>query len=379
MIYLDNGATSFPKPVGMILAMEDCMARYCGNPGRSGHAMSMKTGEEIYKSRKSIGKIFNIDNCSRIIFTLNTTESLNIAIKGILKKGDHAITTTMEHNSVLRPLKALEKEGVSFTIVKCKKDGSLDLENFKRGIRENTKLIICTHASNVTGTIMPIDEIGLIAKEKGITFLVDGAQSAGCIPIDVEKMNIDLLAVPGHKGLLGPLGTGVLYVKDGISLCPLKQGGTGTLSREIYQPEDYPEGFESGTVNAPGIIGLGYSARYVMNKGITNIRNHEEQLIKRLDEGLRNIKGVTLYGPSDYKNKAGISTFNIDDMSCEEVCDDLNRKYGIACRGGFHCAGLAHKTIGTWDCGAVRVSVGPFNTKRDIETLIKSIYQISKK
>lgn len=379
MIYLDNGATSFPKPKGMILTMEECMAKYCGNPGRSGHAMSIKTAEEVYKTRKAIGNLFHIDDFSRIVFTINTTEALNLAIKGVLKSGDHAITTAMEHNSVLRPLKALEGSGISFTILKCNKDGSLNLENLKKCIRDNTKLIVCTHASNVTGTIMPIKEIGEIAKEKGILFLVDGAQSAGAVPIDVIDMNIDMLAIPGHKGLLGPLGTGMLYVRNGIDLVPLKEGGTGTASKDILQPTDFPEGFESGTVNAPGIIGLGYSVRFVSRIGVEKIRKYEECLIKKLDEGLRNMNGITLYGPEKCENKTGIVTLNIDDVSCEEVCDILNKRYGIACRGGYHCAGLAHKTIGTWDTGAVRISVGPYNTKRDIESAIKAIYQISKK
>ncbi|MEL7656262.1 MAG: aminotransferase class V-fold PLP-dependent enzyme [Bacillota bacterium] len=378
MIYLDNGATSFPKPIGMLRAMNTCMLAYCGNPGRSGHRMSIKTGEEIYKARNTIGKLFHIEDCSRILFTLNTTESLNLGIKGVLEKGDHAITTSMEHNSVLRPLKALEAAGVETTIIRCAKDGTLNPEMIAKEIRDNTKLIICTHASNVTGTILPIKEIGNLAKKKKILFMVDGAQSAGCLPIDVNEMNIALLALPGHKGLLGPMGTGLLYVRDDVSLKPLKEGGTGSNSRDLNQPTEFPEGYESGTVNAPGIVGLGYAAKFITKLGIENIRAYEEELVWILDDALRNMGKLIVYGPMDCRKKTGIVTFNINDKSCEEVCDTLNSRYGIASRSGFHCAGLAHKTIGTYETGAVRLSVGPFNTKRDIATAIEAIYQMQK-
>jgi len=208
MIYLDNGATSFPKPRGMLLAMNRCLVNYCGNPGRSGHYMSMKTGEEIFHTRESIARLFHIDDSSRILFTSNTTEALNLGIKGVLNQGDHVITTAMEHNSVLRPLKALEQNGVETTIVRCRNDGSLDINNIKKEIKENTRLIICTHASNVTGTIMPVEEIGNLDEKEKVLFMVDAAQSAGCLPIDADNMNIDLLAAPGHKGLLGPMERG---------------------------------------------------------------------------------------------------------------------------------------------------------------------------
>lgn len=378
MVYLDNAATSFPKPKGMLYAMNECMRDYCGNPGRSGHWMSMKTGEKIYQTRNEIGKMFGIPDCSRILFTSNTTEALNQGIKGSLKSGDHVITTSMEHNSVLRPIKALEEIGVESTIIKCNTDGTLNLEALKREIKENTRLIVVTHASNITGTIMPVKEIGNLAKRMKIPFMVDGAQSAGCIPIDVNDMNISMLALPGHKGLLGPMGTGVLYVREDIDLEPLKQGGTGTRSKDLSQPNEFPEGFESGTVNAPGIVGLGYSVRYVSSVGIEQIRAYEEALIKRLDEALRNMNGVTVYGPSDCRKKTGVVLFNLRKMDCEEVCEKMSTTYGIASRGGFHCAGLAHKTIGTYDRGAVRLSVGPANTMKDISKAIEAVYQLQK-
>lgn len=378
MIYLDNGATSFPKPKGMLMTMNECISDYCGNPGRSGHRMSMKTGEEIYKARKSLGKMFHIDDCSRIIFTSNTTEALNLGMKGILEGGDHVITTSMEHNSVLRPLKQLEDSGVETTIIKCAGDGSLNMEALRKEIRNNTKLIVCTHASNVTGTIMPVKEIGELAKQYGVLFMVDAAQSAGCMPVDVIDMKIDLLALPGHKGLLGPMGTGMLYVDGNITIKPLKEGGTGTKSRELTQPTDFPDGYEAGTVNAPGIIGLGYSCNYISKIGIENIRAYEGELTAALDEALRNMKGITVYGPWNSRRKTGVVTFNVNQLGCEEVCDRLSSDYGIASRGGYHCAALAHKTIGTYETGAVRLSVGPFNTKRDIKMAVEAVYHIQK-
>lgn len=378
MIYLDNGATSFPKPKGMLAEMNRCISTYCGNPGRSGHAMSMKTAEKVYESRSALGKLFNIKDCSRIIFTANTTEALNLGIKGVLKKGDHVVSTTMEHNSVLRPLKALEGQGVETTLVKCNREGMLDIKEVEKAIKENTKLLICTHASNLTGTIMPIKEIGKLAEKKGILFMVDGAQSGGSLPIDVEEMKIHMLAMPGHKGLLGPLGTGFLYIKEGLSPQTLMEGGTGTNSKDLLQPDDFPEGYESGTVNAPGIIGLGYSANLIGRIGVNNIKAYEDELIAALGDSLSEMKKVLLYGPKNCNQKTGIVTFNIRDMNCEEVCSQLSQNYNIAGRGGFHCAGLAHKTIGTYDTGAVRLSVGPYNTKSDIHQAIRAIYQIQK-
>lgn len=378
MIYLDNGATSFPKPKAMIDSMSRCMLDYCGNPGRSGHFMSMKTGDEIYKARKNLAKLFNIGNPGRIIFTVNTTGALNQGIQGVLKEGDHVITTCMEHNSVLRPLKMLESKGIEHTIVKCDKTGSINLRDIKAAIKNNTYMIVCTHASNVTGTILPIREIGELAHRNNLLFMVDGAQSGGCLPINVVDMNIDLLALPGHKGLLGPMGTGFLYVRDGLDMQPLLFGGTGTVSKERKHPKEMPEGYEAGTINAPGIIGLGCSAEILLTIGIKNIYEYERELVEMLDEGVRNIKNVSVYGVEDCSKKTGIVTLNIKGKSCEQVADELNETYGIASRAGYHCAGLAHKTIGTWETGALRLSVGPFNTKVQIKTAIEAVNRIAK-
>lgn len=392
MIYFDNGATSFPKVPGMSRVMKECIDRYCGNPGRSGHAMSVKTGEEVYRARKSVAKVFGIKDPGRLVFTSNTTTALNMGIRGVLGSGDHAVTTAMEHNSVLRPLRALEDEGVSSSIVSCESCGRADPQAIAGAIRENTRLVVMAHASNVTGTLQDIESVGhMIWKinenrdpENRILFMIDGAQSAGCVPIDVDELKIDLLAVPGHKGLLGPLGTGALYVREGVNIYPTIAGGTGTASKEREQPLDFPEGFEAGTVNAPGIIGLGYSAEWVMKCGVEKIRKYEEELISPLQEALLEMRNVRVYGPRYCESKTAVVTFNIASgagpvaLGCEEVSGILAREYGIATRGGYHCAGLAHKTIGTWDTGAVRLSAGPFNTRKEIKTAIDAIFKISK-
>ncbi len=376
MIYLDNGATSFPKPGGMIEVMDDCMMNYCGNPGRSGHRMSMKTGEMVYRARKQVAALFHIKDPSRLIFTGNTTESLNLALRGFLHEGDHVVTTAMEHNSVLRPLKALEGWGVSHTIVSADREGHVTSQSISRAIGENTALIVVAGASNVTGTIMPLEEIGKIAVERHIPLLVDGAQCAGCMDLDVERLGISMLAFPGHKGLMGPLGTGGLYVGENIDLQPLLYGGTGTASKSRLQPLDYPEGFEAGTINAPGIIGLGYSASILQKIGVEAISCYERELIRQFDEAVQNMEQVDLYGPVP-EEKTGISLFNIRGVGCEDVAEQLSRRFGIAVRGGYHCAGLAHKMIGTWDQGAVRLSVGPFNTRKDIKKAVDAVWKIS--
>ena len=374
MIYLDNAATSFPKPRGMVEAMSEYMLSWCGNPGRSGHRLSQKTAEAIYDTRKILADFFQIKNPKRIIFTPNATGALNQAILGILKKGDHVITTAMEHNSVLRPIAASPAE---YTIVPCNRDGSLDISKVEAAIRPNTRLIVCTQASNVTGTIMPVKLLSDLCRKHRILFLVDASQSAGHMPVSAE--GIDLLAAPGHKGLMGPMGTGFLYAADHVRLDPVMYGGTGTLSKELSPPPMFPDSYETGTVNAPGIIGLGYSVKWLMEQGIENVYNHHMELIRAFDESLRNMPGVEVYGPEVYRNKVGITAFNIKGVDCEEVASLLNDDFGIAVRAGFHCAGLAHKTIGTWDTGAVRVSVGNFTTMRQVQYAADAVYNITGK
>lgn len=378
MIYLDNAATSYPKPRGMVAAMEECILKYCGNPGRSGHSMSMRTGEEVYHARRKIARLFNIEQAERLVFTKNTTEALNMGLKGVLLPGDHVITTSMEHNSVLRPLKALEKRGIRQSIIRADREGFVKPSDFEKAIRPETRLIAVTAASNVTGTKMPLEEIGELARKRGILFLVDGAQGAGSMEIDVKKMNINMLAFPGHKGLLGPQGTGALYIDPELKLNHIMEGGTGTDSKSRLQPWEFPEGYEAGTINAPAIIGLGYSAEFAEKIGPEVIGKYEEELIGCLDERLDEMDFVTRYGPQACR-KTGISLINIRGIAAEEVTSILSSRYGIAVRGGFHCAGLAHKTIGTWDEGAVRISVGPFNTRRDMEKLTDAIREIGRR
>ena len=375
MIYLDNAATSFPKPAGMAEAMLEHMASWCGNPGRSGHMMSRKTSEAIDQTRRLLADFLGCNEPSRIIFTGNATSALNLAIHGVLNEGDHVVTTSMEHNSVLRPIVAA---GADYTIVPCACDGSLNPSKVAAAIRSNTRLIACTHASNVTGTIMPVDNIIEICRrhnrktirQNEILLLVDASQTMGHIPVSVA--GVDLLAAPGHKGLLGPMGTGFLYVRPGLKLRPLMQGGTGTYSKLLDPPLEFPESFEAGTVNAPGIIGLRHSLKYLRNAC------RDDSVVSVLDQSLRNMKKVRVYGPEAPDKKVGIVTFNIDGWDSRDVASLLNDNYGIATRAGFHCAGLAHKTIGTWDTGAVRMSLGLFNNMRQVELAADAVYKISK-
>ena len=375
MIYLDNSATSYPKPKGMVAAMEECILKYCGNPGRSGHFLSMKTGEEVYHARRKIAELFNIEQAERLIFTKNTTEALNLGLTGLLKEGDHVITTSMEHNSVLRPLKSLERKGISQTVIRADRQGRIKVSDIEKTIRPSTKLIVITAASNVTGTKMPLAEIGTLARKRGILFMVDGAQGAGCMKIDVREMNIGMLAVPGHKGLLGPLGTGALYVSPQTEIAPLLAGGTGTESKSRIQPREFPDGFEAGTINAPGIIGMGFSAEFIGKIGVEVIEEYEKNLIGWLDEAFDNMDFVHRYGPG-CEEKTGITLINVDGIGAEELTTTLSSEYSIAVRGGYHCAGLAHKTIGTWNTGAVRISTGPFNTKKDMEKIADAVWKI---
>lgn len=373
MIYLDNAATSFPKPKQSIQAMEECMLRYCGNPGRSGHDMSMKTGAGVFEARKAAANFIGADDPSTIVFTSNATDALNLAIKGTLHSGDHVITTSMEHNSVLRPLKALEQHGIGTTVVYGDAEGKINAQAVRSAIRPETAMIICTHASNVTGTILPVEDIGAIAQKHRLTYLVDASQSAGALRVNADELQADMIAMPGHKGLLGPLGTGILYIRPGRILDTIKEGGTGTNSRDLRQPVEAPERYESGTLNAPSIIGLGAAIRYVSS--LKTVRAHETALIRRLEEKLRNMEPVILYGPENPEEKTGVTAFNIEGMDCEEVGDQLNR-YGIAVRAGFHCAGLAHKTIGTSEIGCIRISVGPYNTAREMDAAAEAIWRI---
>ncbi|MBW9152833.1 aminotransferase class V-fold PLP-dependent enzyme [Clostridium estertheticum] len=378
MIYLDNAATSFPKPVGVYSEVLKCMENYAANPGRGSHDMAIEASSKIMDTRQELSEIFNIPNLLNIVFTCNATEALNIGIKGILKPGDHVISTVIEHNSVLRPLNYLSKKGITFTLLGVDENGYLNINNLKKKIRRKTKAIIINHTSNVLGTIQDIRSIGQLAKESGIIFMVDASQSAGVIPIDVILDNIDLLAFPGHKGLYGPQGTGGLYIREGVDLDSFIQGGTGSDSLSMNQPHFLPDKFESGTLNTPGIAGLYEGLRFIKKIGIENIRKHEIMLVEYLVEELKKLSYIKIYGGTDYKNRGAVVSLNIDNVDVSEVGDFLNKK-GIAVRTGFHCVPLIHGIIGTSKRGTVRISPGYFNNLEDIERLIKALIDIHEK
>ena len=378
MIYFDNAATSFPKPKIVYDEIIDAMTQYGSNPGRSGHKMALKSSRGIFNTRNEISKLFNIKNPMNVILTFNCTESLNLGIKGFLKPGDHVITTSMEHNSVLRPIVSLEKIGITNTIVQGDSKGRINPKDIENSIKPETKMIVTTHISNLTGTIMDIEAIGIIAKAHNIVYLVDGAQSAGVYPIDVEKMNIDMLAFPGHKSLLGPQGTGGLYIREGLDIVELVQGGTGSVSNSLEQPDMMPDKFESGTPNAPGIIGLGAGIEYILEVGMDNIRKKEEDLTQHFIEEVQRLEKIKLYGPLTLGQHAPVVALNVASADSSEISYILDEEYNIGVRPGLHCAPLAHKTIGTFKQGVVRFSFGFENTHDEIELAIKALKNIAK-
>ena len=377
MIYLDNSATTFPKPKGVYQEVLNAVKLYGANPGRSGHKMSISASEQVFKCRMELADFFGIADPSKVIFTLNATDSLNMAIKGILKENDHVIVSSMEHNSVLRPVYALsQKKGVTYDIVWGNIYGYVSAKDIEKAIKPNTKLIVLTHASNVCGTVNPIREVGEIARRHNITFLVDASQSAGILPIDMERDNIDLLATAGHKALYGPVGIGVLCVRDAYLLDTIKEGGTGSNSKDLNQPEILPDKFESGTLNTVGIMGLSAGMNFINKVGIDQIAHHEKRLTGMLIERLAFTKGVTVYGYLNTENRLGVVSFNVSGLDSVEVAKTLNEKYDIAVRAGYHCAYTAHQTIGSESLGTVRASVGAFNTPNDIEALCNAVKEI---
>jgi cysteine desulfurase family protein len=378
MIYFDNAATTFPKPPEVIEAVSDCLKNYCANPGRGGHKLSLQSGRVILEARELLAELYNSDSPDRIILTHNATEALNQALKGFLKEGTHVITTSMEHNSVMRPLKVLEQLGVETTVVQCSKEGEIDIKDIEKAIRKETALIAVTHASNVVGTLMPIADIGSLAKNYNLEFLVDASQTAGVYDIDVNSMNISMLAFTGHKSLMGPQGTGGLYVREGLDLIPLKEGGTGSKSDSLYQPDILPDRLESGTHNTPGIAGLCAGIKYIKNVGMANIRRHEQELVQYFLDGLDSIEKVKIYGAQDINKQAPVVSINIGDIGSSEVSYILDQTFDIATRSGLHCAPLTHMTLGTMEQGTVRFSFGYFNTKEEIDTAISAISQIAK-
>lgn len=373
MIYLDNAATSWPKPPAVLRAMCAAMEEAGGNPGRSGHRLAMRAAEILCECRENLARLLGAPDPLRICFTSNATESLNLALKGVLKAGDHVMFSSMEHNSVWRPLRRLEQRGVRLSMARAGAEGVVSPDSVAREIGPDTRLIVLTHASNVNGALNPVAEVGRLARERGILFLVDAAQTAGSVPIDVEAMHIDLLAFSGHKGLLGPQGTGGLYVRAPITLEPLKEGGTGSDSESAHQPEYAPDRYESGTLNTPGIAGLNEGVKYVLDRGVDAIRRLDRDLTAYAMARLAEIPNLRLYGPRDANQKTGVISFNIGGLDPEVAAGRLDGEFAIASRAGLHCAYLAHQSQGTHRCGAVRLSLGAFSSQQDIDAASDAI------
>ncbi|WGV60133.1 aminotransferase class V-fold PLP-dependent enzyme [Brevibacillus brevis] len=378
IIYLDNAASTWPKPPAVKEMMAEVIEDFAANPGRGGHALAMKASKAVFRTRVQVSRLFGIQNPNNLFFYLNATQALNQAIKGFLQAGDHVISSSVEHNSVRRPIEFMRKNNqVEATFVEPREDHQFYVEDFSKAITPSTRLIVVSHASNLTGVILPVAELGKLAKEHGITFLVDASQSAGVLPIDVEAMNIHMLAFPGHKGLYGPQGTGGLYVSSDIDLEPLIHGGTGSQSEAIDQPTTRPDRYESGTLNTVGLAGLQAGVDFVMEKGVDNIRQHEWELVKQTILGLQQIEGVHVYGPGIEIERVGVVAFNIGEVDAAEVSFILDQQYGIATRSGFHCTPLGHQTAGTEQRGAVRASFGIFNSEKDVEALHNAVREIA--
>jgi cysteine desulfurase family protein len=379
MIYLDYAATSWPKPPEVVQAMTRCMEQAGGNPGRSGHRLSIKAGRIVYDVREILAEFFHVPDPLRIIFAANATQAINLCLYGILRPGDHVLASSMEHNAVMRPLRDLESKGVSLSVVPCSPDGALDPDAVAQAMRPSTRLVVLTHASNVTGTILPVSRVADIAHNSGAFLLVDAAQSAGLLPIDVQSMNIDFLAFTGHKGLLGPQGTGGLAIGSRVpvrDLNPLWRGGTGSRSEFEIQPEDMPDKFESGTLNSPGIAGLGAGVEYILKRGLESIRAQEVALMRQLVEGIRCLDGVSLYGPTDIESRTSIVSFTAAGHRVSEIGLRLDEEFGILGRVGLHCAPAAHRTIGTFPEGTVRLALGLQTTEDDITSVIEALKKI---
>lgn len=382
MIYLDNAATSWPKPPGVIEAMTAFMAEVGANPGRSGHRLAVEAGRLVYSTREAVADLFGAPDPLRVVFGQNVTEALNLALRGVLRPGNHVVTSSMEHNSVMRPLRALQRQGVEVSVVGCSPEGVLLPADVEAALRPNTAMIALTHASNVVGTLLPIDEVGLLARRRGVPLLVDAAQTAGAHPLDMQALHIDLLAFTGHKALLGPMGTGGLIVApefDAKRITPLKRGGTGSRSDLEEQPDFLPDACESGTLNVPGLAGLRAGVRWVLARGVEEIRRHEVRLAQRLIDGLASISGVTVYGTRDAERQAATVSFNVAGLEPSEVGLRLDDEHGVLCRVGLHCAPAAHRTMGTFPRGTVRFGLGAMNTSEDVDAALAAVEALARR
>ena len=377
MIYLDNAATTMHKPKKVIDAVV-CAMSSMGNAGRGANEASLSASRIIYDTREKLCRFFHGENPRQIVFTNNSTESLNIAIKGLLNPGDHVITTMLEHNSVLRPLYEMKEKGVELTIIESDKNGRFRLEDMEAAIRPNTKMIVCTNGSNLTGNYVPLKPVGELAKKHDILFVVDASQTAGVFPIDVQDMMIDVLCFTGHKGLLGPQGTGGMYVKEGIKIRPLKTGGSGVQTYSKTHPAEMPTALEAGTLNGHGIAGLHAAMSYLEETGVDHIRAREQELMWRFYEGVKDIPEITIYGDFSTKERCAIVTLNIGEYDSSEVSDALLTEYSISTRPGGHCAPLMHEALGTVEQGAVRFSFSHYNTEEEGDTAIEAVRELAK-
>ena len=373
MVYLDQAATSFPK----LEEVKQAVMRAFDVAGNANRSSNMDSSRLIFAARRNIAQFFGLSDFHRVILNGGNTESLNTCIKGILKENDHVITTYAEHNSVLRPLYEMEKNGVELSIIRCDEKGMPDISQMEASIKENTKMIICTNGSNLTGNYVDVSVIGKMAHAHGLMFVVDASQTAGVFPINVQEMNIDILCFTGHKGLLGPQGTGGIYVKEGIELRPLKTGGSGIQTYSKEHPVQMPTALEAGTLNGHGIAGLHAALGYLKKEGIDNIRKKEENLMWRFYNGVKDVPGVKIYGDYSQKERCAIVTLNIGDYDSSEVSDELLMEYDISTRSGGHCAPLMHEALGTVEQGAVRFSFSHYNTEEEVDTAIRAIRELA--
>lgn len=374
MIYLDNAATSFPKPASVYERIDEVLRTVGGNPGRSSHTMAIEAARVVFKAREAVASLIGAPESGRVAFTKNATEAINAALKGVLKPGDHVVTTAFEHNSVVKSLARLASNGVEVTKVSPDREGFLRPGDIESAMKKNTKMVCISHASNVYGAIQPLEEIGKACRSKGVLFMVDGAQTVGAVPFDVASMGVNILAATGHKALFGPQGTGFLYLAEGIEAAPLVDGGTG----EAGSPLEMPELLEAGTINTPGIGGLGAGVRFLQDERVEKVREKEQGLVEALLKGLASMKGISVIGTADASRRAALVSFNIEGKKPGEVGLRLDEQAGIMIRCGTHCAPDAHRTAGTFPDGAARVSPGYFNTGQEIEEFLKAVRALAR-
>ena len=376
-IYLDNAASSCPKPEGVIRAVNDCLIDACANPGRGAHRKAVAAARIIFRTRQRAAEFLGVADSADIVFTQNATDSLNMALHGFLRPGDHVVTSSVEHNAVLRPLKVLAREGVEVSFAAADAAGRVEPDAVLDLVKPQTRLVVLTHSSNITGAVLPVAGLARELAARSVPLLVDGAQSAGTLPLDMEQMPVSMLALTGHKGLLGPQGVGLLYLAPGIELRSLRQGGTGSSSEQEQDELERPDRYECGTFNTPGIAGLGAGIEYLQEQGMERLAAHKAALTGRLYEGLAGIGGVTVYGPVAGEQRGPLVAFNVASLPSSEVAAKLDHDYDIASRAGIHCAPGAHRAMGTIGRGAVRFSIGPFNTEEDIDAALAAVTAIA--